>query len=142
MSVNIKNMSAEAFASLTPEGKEARIAEQWTTEKVTEILDWRVNNPEKAAECARQARELTAKWLEDRRIMRETNLEAFVAMVKNEAPGSQDPSRHTYLEERKLVVAMRREEAIAKRDADFAKAQAEKLAAREAERAAKKAAKG
>ena len=137
MSVNIKNMSAEAFAALTPEGKEARIAEQWATEKVTEILEGRKNNPEKAAECARQAREITAKLLEDRRIMRETNLEAFVAMVKNEAPGSQDPSRHTYLEERKLVVAMRREEAIAKKNADFAKAQAEKEAAREAERAAK-----
>ena len=139
MSVNIKNMSAEAFAALTPEGKEARIAEQWATEKVTEILEWRKNNPEKAAECARQAREITAKWLEDRRIMRETNLEAFVAMVKNEAPGSQDPSRHTYLQERTLVVAMRREEAIAKKNADFAKAQAEKEAARDAERAAKEA---
>ena len=139
MSVNIKNMSAEAFAALTPEGKEARIAEQWATEKVTELLEWRKNNPEKAAECARQAREITAKWLEDRRIMRETNLEAFVAMVKNEAPGSQDPSRHTYLQERTLVVAMRREEAIAKKNADFAKAQAEKEAARDAERAAKEA---
>jgi len=133
-------MSAEAFAALTPEGKEARIAEQWATEKVTDILEWRTNNPEKAVECAKQAREITAKWSEDRRIMRETNLEAFVAMVKNEAPGSQDPSRHTYLEERKLVVAMRREEAIAKKDADFAKAQAEKEAARDAERAAKEAA--
>lgn len=140
MSVNIKNMSAEAFAALTPEGKEARIAEQWGTEKVTEILEWRVNNPEKAAECARQARELTGKWLEERRVMRETNLEAFVAMIKNEAPGSQDPSRHTYLEERKLVVALRREEAIAKKEADFAKAQAEKEAVRNAERAAKEAA--
>ena len=139
MSVNIKNMSAEAFAALTPEGKEARIAEQWATEKVTELLEWRKNNPEKAAECARQAREITAKWLEDRRIMKETNLEAFVAMVKNEAPGSQDPSRHTYLQERTLVVAMRREEAIAKKNADFAKAQAEKEAARDAERAAKEA---
>ena len=136
---SIKNMSAEAFAALTPEGKEARIAEQWATEKVIEILEWRKNNPEKAAECARQAREITAKWLEDRRIMRETNLEAFVAMVKNEAPGSQDPSRHTYLQERTLVVAMRREEAIAKKNADFAKAQAEKEAARDAERAAKEA---
>ena len=134
-------MSAEAFAALTSEGKEARIAEQWTTEKVTEILEWRVNNPEKAAECARQARELTAKWLEERRFMRETNLEAFVAMIKNEAPGSQDPSRHTYLEERKLVTTLRREEAIAKRNADYAKAQAEKEAVRDAERAAKLAAK-
>ena len=127
MSVNIKNMSAEAFAALTPEGKEARIAEQWATEKVTEILEWRTNNPEKAAECARQAREITAKWLEDRRIMKETNLEAFVAMVKNEAPGSQDPSRHTYLEERKLVTALRREEMIAKKEAE----RVAKLAARE-----------
>ena len=141
MSVNIQNMSEEAFLKLTPEGKEARIAEQWATEKVTELLEWRKNNPEKAAECARQAREITAKWLEERRVMRETNLEAFVAMVKNEAPGSKDPSRHTYLEERKLVVAMRREEAIAKKNADFAKEQAEKMAAREAERAAKLAAK-
>ena len=138
---SIKNMSAEAFAALTSEGKEARIAEQWTTEKVTEILEWRVNNLEKAAECARQARELTAKWLEERRVMRETNLEAFVAMIKNEAPGSQDPSRHTYLEERKLVTTLRREEAIAKRNADYAKAQAEKEAVRDAERAAKLAAK-
>jgi len=126
MSVNIKNMSAEAFAALTPEGKEARIAEQWATEKVTELLEWRKNNPEKAAECARQAREITAKWLEDRRIMKETNLEAFVAMIKNEAPGSQDPSRHTYLEERKLVTALRREEAIAKKEAE----RAAKLAAK------------
>lgn len=140
MSVNIQNMSEEAFAKLTPEEKEARIAEQWATEKVREILEWRVNNPEKAAECARQAREITAKWLEDRRIMKETNLEAFVAMVKNEAPGSKDPSRHTYLQERTLVANMRRDELIAKRDADRAKAQAEKEAAREAERAAKLAA--
>jgi hypothetical protein len=139
MSVNIQNMSEDAFLKLTPEEKEARIAEQWATEKVTELLEWRKNNPEKAAECARQAREITAKWLEDRRIMRETNLEAFVAMVKNEAPGSKDPSRHTYLQERTLVANMRREEAIAKKNADFAKAQAEKEAARDAERAAKEA---
>lgn len=138
---SITNMSEEAFAKLTPEGKEARIAEQWATEKATELLEWRKNNPEKAAECARQAREITAKWLEERRVMRETNLEAFVAMVKNEAPGSKDPSRHTYLEERKLIANLRREEMIAKKQADYEKAQAEKLAAREAERAAKLAAK-
>jgi hypothetical protein len=138
MSVNIKNMSEHDFLRLTPEGKEARIAEQWATEKVIELLEWRANNPEKAAECAKKAREITAQWLEDRRVMRETNLEAFVAMVKNEAPGSKDPSRHTYLQERTLVANMRREEAIAKKQADFEKERAERLAAREAERAAKK----
>ena len=140
MSVNIQNMSEAAFAKLTPEGKEARIAEQWATEKETRVLEWRVNNPEKAAECAKKARELTAEWSEQRRVMMETNLEAFLAMVKTEASGSQDPSRHTYIQERKLVTALMREEAIAKKEADFAKAQAEKEAVREAERAARNAA--
>jgi hypothetical protein len=138
--MSIKNMSASAFAALSPEAKEARIAEQWATEKAANLIEWRSKNPEKVAEFAKKAREITAQWLEDRRIMKETNLEAFVAMVKNEAPGSQDPSRHTYLEERKLTTDFMRDQAIAERTAKVEKERAEKDAARDAERAAKEAA--
>lgn len=137
--MSIQNMSEFDFLRLSPEGKEARIAEQWATEKAANLIEWRSKNPEKVAEFAKKAREITAQWLEDRRIMKETNLEAFVAMVKNEAPGSQDPSRHTYLEERKLTTDFMRDQAIAEKTAKFEKERAEKLAAREAERAAKEA---
>lgn len=138
--MSIQNMSESDFLALSPEGKEERIAEQWATEKAANLIEWRSKNPEKVAEFAKKAREITAQWLEDRRIMRETNLEAFVAMAKNEAPGSKDPSRHTYLEERKLTTDFMRDQAIAEKTAKFEKERAEKEAARDAERAAKEAA--
>jgi len=119
-------MSASAFAALSPEAKEARIAEQWATEKAANLIEWRSKNPEKVAEFAKKAREITDQWLEDRRIMKETNLEAFVAMIKNEAPGCQDPSRHTYLEERTLTANFMRDQAIAERNAQRAAKLAER----------------
>jgi len=124
--MSIQNMSASAFAALSPEAKEARIAEQWATEKAANLIEWRSKNPEKVAEFAKKAREITAQWLEDRRIMKETNLEAFVAMIKNEAPGCQDPSRHTYLEERTLTANFMRDQAIAERNAQRAAKLAER----------------
>jgi len=124
--MSIQNMSESAFAALSPEAKEARIAEQWATEKAANLIEWRSKNPEKVAEFAKKAREITDQWLEDRRIMKETNLEAFVAMIKNEAPGNQDPSRHTYLEERTLTANFMRDQAIAERNAQRAAKLAER----------------
>ena len=138
--MSIQNMSAAKFASLSPEEKEARIAEQWATEKAANLIEWRSKNPEKVAEFAKKAREITAQWLEERRVLLETDPEKFVAMFKNEAPGSQDPSRHTYLQERTLTTDFMRDQAIAEKTAKFEKERAEKEAARDAERAAKEAA--
>ena len=135
--MSIQNMSESAFAALSPEAKEARIAEQWATEKAANLIEWRSKNPERVAEFAKKAREITAQWLEDRRIMRETDLAKFAEMVKNEAPGSKDPSRHTYLEERKLTTDFMRDQAIAEKTAKFERERAAKELARQAAYAAK-----
>ena len=138
--MSIQNMSAAKFASLSPEEKEARIAEQWATEKAANLIEWRSKNPEKVAEFAKKAREITAQWLEERRILLETDREKYIELYKNEVDGDRDPSRHTYLQERTLTTDFMRNQAIAERTAKVEKERAEKDAARDAERAAKEAA--
>lgn len=66
----------------------------------------------------------------------------YAELVKYEASASRDPVLVFEGFKRDLIREEIHKDAVAKREADFAKAQAEKLAAREAERAAKLASRG
>ena len=124
------------MAELTPEERAANIA---ASEK--RYADWVANNPVKVAEAEKIANEKLQNFLAERKLMRETEPEKYAELVKYEPPASSDPDKVLAGFKRDLIREEIRKEAIAKKEADFAKAQAEKLAAREAERAAKKAAK-
>jgi hypothetical protein len=124
------------MAELTPEERAANRAEG---EK--RYADWVANNPVKVAEAEKIANEKLQNFLAERKLMRETEPEKYAELIKYEPTASRDPDKVLAGFKRDLIREEIRKEAIAKREADFAKAQAEKLAAREAERAAKKAAK-
>ena len=95
------------------------------------ITDWIANNPVKGAELEKIARENTDKFLEERKVLRETDHDAYMKLISNEPSASRDPELYYDKQLRNLVTAEMRNEAIAK-----------KMAAREAERAAKLAARG
>ena len=124
------------MAELTPEERAANRAEG---EK--RYAEWVVNNPVKVAEAEKIANEKLQNFLAERKLMRETEPEKYAELIKYEPTASRDPDKVLAGFKRDLIREEIRKEAIAKKEADFAKAQAEKLAAREAERAAKKAAK-
>ena len=124
------------MAELTPEERAANKAEG---EK--RYADWVANNPAKVAEAEKIANEKLQNFLAERKLMRENEPEKYAELIKYEPTASRDPDKVLAGFKRDLIREEIRKEAIAKREADFAKAQAEKLAAREAERAAKKAAK-
>ena len=125
------------MAELTPEERAANRAEG---EK--RYAEWVVNNPVKVAEAEKIANEKLQNFLAERKLMRETEPEKYAELIKYEPTASRDPDKVLAGFKRDLIREEIRKEAIAKREADFAKAQAEKLAAREAERAAKSAARG
>ena len=120
---------------MTPEERAANRAEG---EK--RYADWVANNPVKVAEAEKIANEKLQNFLSERKLMRETEPEKYAELIKYEPTASRDPDKVYEGFKRDLIREEIRKEAIAKREADFAKAQAEKLAAREAERAAKSAA--
>lgn len=110
---------------MTPEEKVAR---QLESEK--RIADWKAANPEKFAEIQRQAKATVDKFLEERKVLRETNLDEYMKIINNEPTASRDPELLLAKEERNLVATEMRNDAVAKKKADFEKAQAEKRAAR------------
>ncbi|MDC3266407.1 hypothetical protein OAU13_00610 [bacterium] len=111
-----------------PSTSEERAAQQAEAEK--KIADWKTSNPERAAECERLARENTDKFLEERKVLRETDHDAYMKLINNEPSASRDPELYFAKQLRNLVATEMRNDAIAKRKADFEKAQAEKRAAR------------
>ena len=113
--------------TLTPE---ERMAQQAEAEK--KITDWKVSNPERAAECERIAKENTDKFLEERKVLRETDHDAYMKLINNEPSASRDPELYYAKQLRSLVAAEMKNDAIAKKKADFEKAQAERIAARKA----------
>jgi hypothetical protein len=125
------------MAELTPEERAANRAE---AEK--RYADWVANNPVKVAEAEKIANEKLQNFLAERKLMRETEPEKYAELIKYEPTASRDPDKVLAGFKRDLIRKEMGKEAIAKREADFAKAQAEKMAAREAERAAKAAARG
>lgn len=111
--------------TLTPEERAAQLAD---AEK--RIADWKVSNPERAAECERIAKENTDRFLEERKVLRETDHDAYMKLINNEPSASRDPELYYTKQLRNLIAAEMRNDAIAKRKANFEKAQAEKRAAR------------
>jgi hypothetical protein len=106
---------------MTPEEKATRQVE--TEQRVAE---WRASNPERAAEVDRLAREATDKFLEERRVMRETNLDAYLKLVANEPTAARDPDLYFAKQQRNLQNQEMKKDLIAKREAE----RAAKLAAR------------
>jgi hypothetical protein len=119
------------MAELTPEERAANRAE---AEK--RYADWVANNPVKVAEAEKIANEKLQNFLAERKLMRETEPEKYAELIKYEPTASRDPDKVLAGFKRDLIRKEMGKEAIAKREADFAKAQAEKLAAREAAKAA------
>lgn len=101
------------------------------------IAEWKANNPQRTSELEQQARTLTDQFLDERRSLRESDLDAYMKIVNNEPSASRDPDLYYAKQLRTLVATAMREDAIAKRQADFERAREEKLAARAAERALK-----
>jgi hypothetical protein len=106
---------------MTPEEK---LAKKLESDK--RYAEWVANNPEKVAEAERLAREGTDKFLEERRVLRETDLDAYMKLVGNEPSASRDPDLYFDKLKRNLIADEMKKDAVAKRNAEHAA----KLAAR------------
>lgn len=111
---------------MTPEEKEAK-----RIEGEKRIADWKAANPERFAEIQRKAKETVNKFLEERNVLRETNLDAYMAIINNEPQASRNPELLLIKEERSLVATEMRNDAIEKKKAEHEKMVAERKAARD-----------
>lgn len=98
---------------MTPE--EERAAKRAESEK--RIADWKAANPERFANIQIKARETVDKFLEERKVLRETNLDAYMKIINNEPQASRDPVLLLAKEERNLVATEMRNDAIEKKKA-------------------------
>jgi hypothetical protein len=112
---------------MTPE--EEKAAKRAESEK--RYADWVANNSEKVAMAEKYANEELDKFRAERKLMKETEPEKYAELIKYEPTASRDPDKVFEGFKRKFIVEEIRKDAIAKKEADFAKAQAEKLAARQ-----------
>ncbi len=110
---------------MTPEEKLAK-----KVESDKRYAEWIANNPDRVAEAERLAREGTDKFLEERKVMRETNLDEYLKLINNEPTASRDPDLYFDRLKRNIIAGEMKKDAVEKRKTDF-----------EAERAAKHAAK-
>jgi hypothetical protein len=111
---------------MTPE--EEKAAKK--AESAKRYADWVANNPDRVAEAERVAREGTDKFLEERRVMRETDLDAYMKLINNEPTASRDPDLYFEKLKRHYIQDEMKKDAIAKKKADFEAERAAKLAAR------------
>ncbi len=96
---------------MTPE--EEKTAKKAESEK--RIADWKATNPERFAEIQKKAKETVDKFLEERKVLRETNLDAYMKIINNEPQASRDPALLLAKEERNLVATEMRNDLLEKR---------------------------
>jgi hypothetical protein len=111
---------------MTPE--EEKAVKKAESEK--RYADWVANNPDRVAEAERVAREGTDKFLEERKVMRETDPEGYAKLVGNEPSASRDPDLYFEKLKRHHIQDEMKKDAIAKKKANFEAERAAKLAAR------------
>ena len=103
--------------NLTPE--QIAINDARRAEHQRRVNDWIANNPDRVATCIQKAKENADKYFEERKIMEETDPNAYSELTASEPNYKKDPELYLLYQERTLIVEQMFEDEKNKRIADF-----------------------